>query len=110
MRQVGATAVLLAALTSSSTASSAEFEYEGFHRTSTGAAELVLKFHNTSSKKITFIAAECGLLGDDGKALTTISLISQNIPAGAYAYAKNYGPQGLPVKQADCRIRDVDYE
>jgi len=100
----------IAAISGGSVSESAEFKYESFRRTSTGAAEIVLKFQNTSTKKIAFIAADCGLLGKDGKALSMISVIAQNIDPGGYAYAKNYGPQDGNVQKADCRIRDVDYE
>lgn len=110
MKLVVNTAIILAAFARVAAADTAEFEYESFSRTQTGAAELVLKFHNNSDKTITFIAAECGLLGDNGKALTTLSVNAENIAPGDFAYAKNYGPQGLPVKKADCRIRDVEYK
>ncbi len=110
MKTLVTAGVMLVAFTGGAVADTAEFEYESFRRTETGAAELVLKFHNKSDKMITYIGANCGLLGGDGKALTTISVNAQNIAPGDFAYAKNYGPQGLTVNKADCRIRAVDYE
>ena len=86
------------------------FDYESFSRTSVGTAEIVLKFHNPTDKIISFFAAECAFLGKDGKAITVQAVIAQNIKPGSYAYAKSYGPKDPNVSQADCRVRDVDYQ
>jgi len=83
-------------------------EYENFSMTQTGAAEIVLKITNIGTTEATFVKAECALLGADQKALTTVSVIAQNIPAGGHGYAHNFGQPGIPVKHADCRVVTVD--
>lgn len=85
-----------------------QMDYENFYKTQTGAAEIVLKFTNNGATSVSFVKADCALLGADGKALTVVMVIAQNIAPGAHAYAKNTGGRDLPVKQADCRVVAVD--
>lgn len=89
-------------------ASVVEFTYENFHRTPTGAVEVVLKFTNKTSRTLTLIRAECALLAKDKRALTVIPVNVQSVRPGQAAYGKNYGPRDLPVEHADCRIVDYD--
>lgn len=103
MRQI--LALLIAATPiASASAGELEFSYENFQMTQTGAAELVLKFINNTGVHLDYAVAECALLGADNKAITTMSVIATDIPAGGTAYSKNFGPRDSRVKHVDCRI------
>lgn len=102
--------ILFAALLMASAASAAEVEVqiENFERTSTGAAEIVVKFTNQSARSVQFVAASCGLLDKTERAITTVDVIAQNIPPGIRAFGKAYGPEDDRIAKAECRLRDFD--
>jgi hypothetical protein len=90
-------------------AADVEVQIENFERTSTGAAEVVVKFENRTNRAVQFAAASCGLLDQAGRALTTVDIIAQNISPGSRAFGKSFGPNDARVAKAECRLRDFDY-
>jgi len=82
---------------------------ENFERTSTGAAEVVMKFTNNTNRSVTYAGANCALLDKDGRALTSVDIVSQNIVPGGRGFGRAYGPQDPRVDKAECRLTGVDF-
>lgn len=96
---------LLAMTVTANAGGDVTFDYESFHMTQTGAAEVVLKFTNTTGADVEYAIADCALLDADGKAVTVIAVATTDIQAGGFAYANNFGPRQAGIKQVACRIR-----
>lgn len=102
--------LVVAALVAPATAWAAEgvsFAYENFWKHDNGASEIVIRFTNDSDRDLRTISADCALLDAAGRALTVIPVVVSNVPARQSAFGNNFGPRGLPVESADCRIKYV---
>jgi len=80
------------------------FEYESFHKTQTGAVEIVLKFTNNTDENLRAVFADCALLDKDHKAVTVIRVAAENIEPGGVAYGNNFGPRIDGIEHAECRV------
>ena len=109
MRCILLLAAALIPISSAAKAEGVSFIYENFRRSSTGALEIVLKFKNDTSRDVSFVRAECAFLDAQDQAVTTDRVIAQNIPAGSYAFGKNYIMEPGTAEKADCRITAVDF-
>lgn len=94
---------------SASQAAEVEALVENFERTSTGAAEVVMRFTNNTNRSVAYAGANCALLDKNGRALTTVSIVAQNIAPKARGFGKAYGPQDPRVEKAECRLTGVDF-
>jgi len=108
-RLLYAVAALAAVLNPAIAADPVTLEYENFQRLPNGATEIVLKFTNNTSKPLSLISADCAFLGADGKALTVLPIVAQNVAAGEVAYGNTFSPRHVVgVEKAQCRLKYHD--
>lgn len=100
---------VIACIGSSSASADISFDYEGFSRTSNGAAELILKFTNDTEKVATFVKADCAILNASGKAVSVNPVIVQNLSPHSSGYGRTFALPAQNVVKADCRLISVDY-
>lgn len=105
-----ALAAAAAAFVSSAAAADAvALEYENFQRLPNGATEIVLKFTNNTSSKLSLISADCAFLDADGKALTVLPIVAQNVAPGEAAYGNTFSPRHVVgIEKAQCRLKYYD--
>lgn len=84
-------------------------EYENFQRLPNGATEIVLKFTNNTSGMLSLISADCAFLDSDGKALTVLPIVAQNVAPGEVAYGNTFAPRHLVgIEKAQSRLKYYD--
>lgn len=100
------TLLALLAMITQATAGAVEFEYEKFQMTSTGRAEIILKFTNNTGEYRKYVTAECAILDSDNSAISVVAVAVKGVPDGGVAYGKGYGPRDARAEHLSCRIDD----